>query len=253
MRIVAIIPARYASTRFPGKPLADLNGKSIIQSVYEAVTKTKLINQVIVATDDDRIMRHVEGFGGVSVMTAPEHPSGTDRIAAVAKNWPDADIIVNVQGDEPFVTEQQLGALVRGFEDPEVSITTLARQIDNRENLLSPSVVKVVKDEAGRAIYFSRHAIPFLRDVPLGQWVKMGKHYQHLGLYAYRRKTLLELTALQKSNLEQLEKLEQLRWLEADYQIYVGETDQASIGIDTPEDLERAREYLNGLENNNGS
>jgi len=244
MRIVAIIPARYASTRFPGKPLADLNGKSIIQWVCEGVSKVNLIDQVIVATDDERIMGHVKAFGGQAVMTSPNHPSGTDRIAAVAKDLKDVDIVVNVQGDEPFVSEQQVTALLGGFEHPHIFITTLARKINKSENLLSPNVVKVVKDDHGKAIYFSRHAIPFLRDIPLGQWVVEGKHYQHLGLYAYRRETLLKLTALPKSNLEQLEKLEQLRWLEAGYDIYVTETEQESIGIDTPEDLERARDYL---------
>ncbi|MEL6143650.1 MAG: 3-deoxy-manno-octulosonate cytidylyltransferase [Bacteroidota bacterium] len=248
MRTVAIIPARYASTRFPGKPLADLGGKSIIQRVYEAVAAAEMINQVIVATDDDQIFDHVQTFGGEVTMTSPNHPSGTDRIAAVARKLSDADVIVNVQGDEPFVTVQQLAALLNNFVHPHVSIATLARRIDKSEDLLSPNVVKVVKDARGKAIYFSRHAIPFLRDLPLGQWLTEGAHYQHLGLYAYRKNTLLELTGLPNSTLEQQEKLEQLRWLSAGYNIYVAETKQTSIGIDTPADLERARNYLETME-----
>ncbi|MFK8162476.1 MAG: 3-deoxy-manno-octulosonate cytidylyltransferase [Lewinella sp.] len=241
---LAIIPARYASTRFPGKPLADMAGKTMIQRVYERVSSAAVIDDVVVATDDQRILDHVQGFGGKAVMTRSDHPSGTDRVAEVAAGFPDATIIVNVQGDEPFIDPEQIAAVVTPFSDPTIEITTLAHRISDERSLLSPNVVKVVRDEGRRALYFSRHAIPFLRDIPIGQWILEGKHLQHLGLYAYRAALLPELTTLPKGELEQLESLEQLRWLAAGYSIFVGLTDLPSVGIDTPEDLRRALPML---------
>ncbi|MFT7120547.1 MAG: 3-deoxy-manno-octulosonate cytidylyltransferase (CMP-KDO synthetase) [Neolewinella sp.] len=241
---IAIIPARYASTRFPGKPLADMKGKSMIQRVYDRVADCKVIDRVIVATDDQRIFDHVVGFGGEAAMTSNDHESGTDRIAEVASQFPEAKIVVNVQGDEPFIDPRQIEAVVAPFEDKGLQIATLAHRISDERSLLSPNVVKVVRDNAGRALYFSRHAIPYLRDKAIGQWILEGKHLQHLGLYAYRAQTLTELTKLPKGALEGDESLEQLRWLAAGYSIHVGVTDIPAIGIDTPDDLKRALTML---------
>lgn len=238
--ILAIIPARYASTRFPGKPLADMDGQSMIRRVYERVIAGEAIDEAIVATDDVRILDHVLSFGGRAMMTRRDHPSGTDRVAEVAAQFPGAEIIVNVQGDEPFIDPRQIAAVVAPFTEAEVAIATLAHPITNERALLSPNVVKVVRNDRGRALYFSRHAIPFLRDVPMGQWIDQGRHLQHLGLYAYRAEILPALTALPKGELEGDESLEQLRWLAAGYAIHVGITDLPAIGIDTPGDLEDA-------------
>lgn len=241
---LALIPARYASTRFPGKPLAAMRGKSMIQRVYERVTACTAIDRVIVATDDERIADHVRSFGGEMVMTRADHLSGTDRIAEAAALFPEAKIIVNVQGDEPFIDPRQIEAVVAPFTDAEVEITTLAHRISDERSLLSPNVVKVVRDGKGNALYFSRHAIPYLRDKPVGQWILEGKHLQHLGIYAYRSSVLPALTALPKGELEGDESLEQLRWLAAGYTIHVGLTDLPAVGIDTPDDLKRALERL---------
>jgi 3-deoxy-manno-octulosonate cytidylyltransferase (CMP-KDO synthetase) len=237
---LAIIPARYNSTRFPGKPLADMTGKTMIQRVYERVASTKEIDDVVVATDDGRIYDHVLSFGGQVKMTREDHQSGTDRVAEVAKLFPQAKVIVNVQGDEPFIDPRQIAAVVAPFENVQVAITTLARPITEEGDMFSPNVVKVVRNYYGEALYFSRHAIPYLRDVPIGLWIDKKKHLQHLGLYAYRAEILQQLTTLPKGELEGDESLEQLRWLHAGYTIYVGLTDLPAIGIDTPEDLMRA-------------
>ena len=243
-KTLAIIPARYQSTRFPGKPLADMGGKSMVQRVYERVSFCTAIDEVIVATDDQRILDHVIGFGGTAMMTSPDHPSGTDRVAEVAGQFSEADIVVNVQGDEPFIDPRQIAAVVAPFADADIAIATLARPITEERELLSPNVVKVVRSAAGRALYFSRHAIPYLRDVPVGKWIDRKKHLQHLGLYAYRAEVLPKLTALPKGELESDESLEQLRWLAAGYPIHVGLTDLPAIGIDTPDDLARALPLL---------
>lgn len=247
MQVVAIIPARYASTRFPGKPLAMLGNKTMIQCVYERVSAMHLIDRTIVATDDERIYQNVTSFGGEVSYTNANHQSGTDRVAEVAQQLTTADIIINVQGDEPFVAEEQLQSLIAPFTRPAVQITTLARQITDTDDLFSPNVVKVVRSEQQAALYFSRQAIPYLRDLPLGQWLNAKAHWQHLGLYAYRRKTLLELTKLPTAELEKAESLEQLRWLAAGYTIHLGETNLPSIGIDTPADLEKAQALLTDL------
>lgn len=241
---LAIIPARYASSRFPGKPLADMKGTSMIERVYQRVAACTAVDRVVVATDDARIERHVKSFGGMVIMTRADHPSGTDRVAEAATHFPEATLIVNVQGDEPFIAPEQIAAVVAPFEDPALNIATLAHPITEERALLSPNVVKVVRDKRGRALYFSRHAIPYLRDQPVGQWILAGKHLQHLGLYAYRAAVLPTLTKLPKGTLEEDESLEQLRWLAAGHAIHVGITDIPAVGIDTPEDLSRALKWL---------
>lgn len=241
---LALIPARYASTRFPGKPLADMAGKSMIRRVWERVSACTEIDRAVVATDDERIYEHVLSTGGEAVMTRPDHGSGTDRVAEAAALFPSASIVVNVQGDEPFIAPEQITAVVAPFVDPTVKITTLAHPITDERALLSPNVVKVVRNPAGRAVYFSRHAIPYLRDKPVGQWILERKHLQHLGLYAYRADVLPRLTALPVGELEAAESLEQLRWLAAGYAVHVGITDLPAVGIDTPEDLRRALDRL---------
>ena len=242
--VLAVIPARYASVRFPGKPLADLAGRSVIQRTYIQADSCALVDRTIVATDDERIAVHVRDFGGEVMLTRSDHPSGTDRVAEVAARVPEASIVVNVQGDEPFIAPAQIEAVIRPFAEPTISIATLCRLITDEQALLSPNVVKVVRSNAGRALYFSRHALPYLRDVPVGQWINQRAHYQHLGLYAYRASILPALTRVEEGELEQLEKLEQLRWLAAGYAIHVGITERAGLGIDTPADLEAARAYL---------
>jgi 3-deoxy-manno-octulosonate cytidylyltransferase (CMP-KDO synthetase) len=241
---LAVIPARYASSRLPGKPLAMIGDKSLIQRVYERVSACRDINLVVVATDDARILEHVRGFGGEVQMTSDLHQSGTDRVAEVAEKYSEASLIVNVQGDEPFIDPRQISAVIAPFQDPSVDITTLAHPITEEQALLSPNVVKVVRDNDGRALYFSRHAIPFLRDVPIGQWISRGKHLQHLGIYAFRAAVLSKITDLPPGDLERDESLEQLRWLQAGFKVKVGLTDQPAFVVDTPADLEEARKRV---------
>ncbi|NJB85365.1 3-deoxy-manno-octulosonate cytidylyltransferase (CMP-KDO synthetase) [Lewinella marina] len=244
--VLAVIPARYASSRLPGKPLVDVGGETLVQRVYGAVRRAGVADEVVVATDDQRIFDHVTGFGGQVVMTSPDHPSGTDRVAEAARQFPDASIVINVQGDEPFVSAEQLSAVTDPFAQDQVSVATLATRIRDEHALLSPNVVKVVRGDAGQALYFSRHAIPYLRDVPIGRWIDAGKHLQHIGLYAFRAAVLEELTALPPARLEGEESLEQLRWLAAGYRIHVALTDSPSLGVDTPADLEEAIRRLRG-------
>lgn len=249
MKFTAIIPARFASTRFPGKPLALIGGKPMIQRVYEQAESCELFSKVVVATDDERICNAVEDFGGQVMMTRSDHISGTDRIAEVAANLPDTDVVINIQGDEPFVRVEQLKQLCSFFDQPEVAIATLAHPIVAPEMIVDPNVVKAVFTPSGRALYFSRAPIPYLRGVDQLEWVKEGKHFQHLGLYAYRKEVLLKLTELSPAPLEEAESLEQLRWLTAGYSIFVGVTRYKSLGIDTPEDLVKAEKYWE--QNNN--
>lgn len=240
MKSLAIIPARYASTRFPGKPLVDIQGKPMIQHVYKRAKAAQLIDDVIVATDDDRILKTVTAFNGNAMMTSTTHLSGTDRCAEVAEKYAEFDFIVNIQGDEPFIKPQQIDQVLRPLQDNNnLIISTLAKAISDRQQLLSPNTVKVVFNKNQSALYFSRNAIPYLRDVPIGNWLEYATFYKHLGIYAFRRKTLLEVAQLEAGKLEILEKLEQLRWLENGYSIHVGLTTFESIGIDTPADLER--------------
>lgn len=246
MKFLGIIPARYASTRFPAKPLAMLGGKTVIQRVYEQV-KTKL-EHAVVATDDERIKQAVEAFGGEVVMTSPNHKSGTDRCyEALTKVGGDYDVVINIQGDEPFIQASQLEAVMRCFDDAETQIATLVKPFkpengyDALENVNSP---KVVLNARSQALYFSRSIIPFQRNKERQEWLSGHTYYKHIGLYAYRCEVLKEITQLPQSSLEIAESLEQLRWIENGYVIKVGQTEVETIGIDTPEDLAHAEEFL---------
>jgi len=243
MKFMAIIPARYASTRFPGKPLAVLGGKTVIQRVYEQVSS--LLDEVYVATDDERIFQAVEAFGGRAVMTRADHKSGTDRIEEAAeKIGSQADVIINVQGDEPFIQPSQIKTLMQLFDAPETQIGTLGKRFENIEGVENPNSPKIVTDNRGFALYFSRSPIPFVRGKERSEWLANYPFLKHLGIYAYRREVLREVTQLPQGNLEKAESLEQLRWLENGYRIRVGLTDVETVGIDTPEDLKRAEEFL---------
>ena len=243
MKFIAIIPARYASTRFPGKPLAVLGGKTVIERVYEQVRG--VLSEVYVATDDDRILRAVEQFGGQAVMTRADHKSGTDRIEeAVEEIGSDADVIINVQGDEPFIQPQQVTTLMQLFDDPSTQIGTLGKHFESIEAAENPNSPKIVCDRRGFALYFSRSVIPFIRGRERQEWLANYPFLKHLGVYAYRREVLRQVTQLPQSPLEKAESLEQLRWLENGYRIRVGLTDVETVGIDTPEDLERAEAFL---------
>jgi 3-deoxy-manno-octulosonate cytidylyltransferase (CMP-KDO synthetase) len=244
MEIIAIIPARYASTRFPGKPLAKLAGKPVIQHVYEKVTQ--ILPNTWVATDDQRIYETVENFGGKAIMTRADHKSGTDRIQeAVDKIGTKADIIVNIQGDEPFIQTSQIETICKLFEDPNTQIATIGKYFTDTQALINPNSPKIVTDINGFALYFSRSVIPFVRGVDKELWLQEFRFIKHLGIYAYQRNVLKEITQLPQSPLEKAESLEQLRWLQNGYRIKVGLTDIETIGIDTPEDLIRAEKYLN--------
>ena len=243
MKFIAIIPARYASTRFPGKPLAVLGGKTVIQRVYEQVSS--VLSEVYVATDDERIFSCVESFGGKAVMTRADHQSGTDRIQeAMEKTATQADVIINVQGDEPFIQPSQIKMLMQLFDDPSTQIGTLGKRFESIEAVENPNSPKIVTDQRGFALYFSRSVIPFIRGKAHEDWLGEYPFLKHLGVYAYRREVLAEVTLLPQSSLEKAESLEQLRWLQNGYRIRVGLTDVETVGIDTPEDLQRAEEFL---------
>ncbi|AEE54141.1 3-deoxy-manno-octulosonate cytidylyltransferase [Haliscomenobacter hydrossis] len=244
MKTLGIIPARYASTRFPGKPLADLNGKSLIQRVYERVAAAPALDDVMVATDDQRIYDHVLSFGGKVQMTSAEHQSGTDRCAEISRNFPDFEVVLNVQGDEPFLAYEQIERVANPLRRGLAQIATLAMPIADAADLFNPNVVKVVFNAQKLAMYFSRSTIPHLRGLPEADWLAQGCHYRHIGLYGYLRSTLLEIAPLPLADLERFEALEQLRWLYHGKSVYVELTDQAIIGVDTPEDLEKARTFL---------
>lgn len=243
MNFTAIIPARYASTRFPGKPLALLGNKPVIQHVYEQATS--VLDEVWVATDDDRIREAVEKFGGRVVMTRADHKSGTDRIEEAAeKTGTQADVVINIQGDEPFVQPSQIKTLMQLFDNADTQIGTLGKHFENIEAVNNPNSPKIVTDKQGFALYFSRSVIPYIRGAQDNEWLSHFPFLKHLGLYAYRREVLHEITQLPQSSLEIAESLEQLRWLENGYRIRVGLTDVETVGIDTPEDLQRAEEFL---------
>ena len=243
MNFTAIIPARYASTRFPGKPLALLGNKPVIQHVYEQASS--VLSDVWVATDDDRIREAVEKFGGRIVMTRADHKSGTDRIEEAAeKTGTQADVVINIQGDEPFVQPSQIKTLMQLFDNAETQIGTLGKHFENIEAVNNPNSPKIVTDKQGFALYFSRSVIPYIRGAQDNEWLSHFPFLKHLGLYAYRREVLHEITQLPQSSLEIAESLEQLRWLENGYRIRVGLTDVETVGIDTPEDLQRAEEFL---------
>ena len=246
MKFIGIIPARYASTRFPGKPLAILGGKTVIQRVYEQVVS--VLAEAYVATDDERIRQAVEAFGGKAVMTRTDHKSGTDRIQEAAENiGTTADVIINVQGDEPFIQQSQLATVKALFDDPQVQIGTLGKPFESMDAVENPNSPKIVCDMNGYAMYFSRSVIPYVRGKEPSVWLEHFPYLKHLGLYAYRREVLAEITKLPQSPLELAESLEQLRWLQNGYRIKVGLTDVETVGIDTPEDLQRAEEFLKNL------
>lgn len=246
MKFIAIIPARYASTRFPAKPLALLGGKPIIERVYTQVSKA--VDDVVVATDDRRIYDAVESFGGRAVMTSAEHRSGTDRCyEAFRKVGGDFDAVINVQGDEPFIQPSQIEAIERCFDDPATDIATLVKPFapdDGLDALENPNSPKVVIDAESHAIYFSRSVIPYLRGIDRSEWLSRHTFYKHIGMYAFRARALARVTALPQSTLEKAESLEQLRWIENGFRIGVGISCVETIGIDTPEDLARAERFL---------
>lgn len=251
MKSVAIIPARYNSSRFPGKPLASLNGKPLIQHVYESALQSSELDRIIVATDNESIFETVKSFGCEAVMTSPELPSGTDRIAEVTNNL-DYDIIVNVQGDEPLIRGEMIDSVVRLLDDKRASMGTLVKKIKNKEDIFNPHVVKAVFDREGFALYFSRASIPYYRNEFSGSDdsdlnIDNLTFYKHIGMYSYRKDALLNLTGLPQTDLEKAEKLEQLRALENGYTIKVQETQFETIGVDTPEDLKKVEKWLNSF------
>lgn len=243
MKFIGIIPARYASTRFPGKPLALLGCKPVIQHVYEKVAA--VLEAAYVATDDERIYDAVKSFGGQVVMTRTDHKSGTDRIEeAIEKIGGEWDVVVNVQGDEPFVAKSQLDTICHCFDDPTTQIATLGKPFESMEAVQNPNSPKIVVDNMGFAMYFSRSVIPYVRGKEESSWLTHYPFLKHLGIYAYRKDVLRQVTQLPQSSLEIAESLEQLRWLQNGFKIKVGTTDVETVGIDTPQDLERAEEFL---------
>jgi 3-deoxy-manno-octulosonate cytidylyltransferase (CMP-KDO synthetase) len=247
LRFAGIIPARYASSRFPGKPLAMVGNRPMIQCVYEQARKS--MDLVYVATDDERIMNCVTGFGGKAVMTSPDHQSGTDRCfeaaeKVVSETGHKIDVVVNIQGDEPFIKPEQIDLILNCFDDKEVEIATLICKVDLGDDIVNPNQIKTVITKSGDALYFSRSAIPYLRDVRIEEWHLNHLFYKHLGLYGYKMETLKKLTDLKRSPLEIAESLEQNRWLENGFRIRTAITEWDSVGIDTPEDLERTKDLI---------
>ena len=239
MKILGIIPSRFASTRFPGKPLVQIQGKSMIQRVYEQASKSILLADVVVATDDVLIANEVTRFGGKFVMTAKTHISGTDRCAEVIAKLPGFDSVINIQGDEPFIDPLQIDLLASCFDDAKVQIATLIKKIDSQEDLFNESIPKVVLNDRNEAIYFSRQTIPFLRNIEKTEWLERGTFFKHIGIYGYTIDALLQITRLQPAKLELAESLEQLRWLEAGFKIDTRTTSIETLAIDTPEDLNK--------------
>ena len=259
MKVLALIPARFASTRFPGKPLAVLGGKTMIQRVCEQVSKAESIDQLAVVTDDERIFSHVQSIGYQVFMSDPNHQSGTDRCAEIAKQMTDFEIIVNIQGDEPFIQPEQIDLVARlpqppinpGGESRKTAeayhfpqIGTLIKKITDSKDIFNPNVVKAIFDATGKALYFSRSPIPYLRGVKEKDWFEKSVFHKHIGIYSFRREALLQVSKLKQSRLEKAESLEQLRWLENGFSIMTGETKFETIGIDTPEDLVKAEAFL---------
>ena len=240
MNTLAVIPARYASTRFPGKPLVTIGGKTMIQRVYEQVKLADKVDHIVVATDDQRIFDYVKKIGGAVQMTNSNHPSGTDRCAEVAKQLSDFELVINIQGDEPFIQPNQINDLITAFQQKEAEacgIGTMIKIFESEEDLFNPNVVKVVKGVNNHALYFSRQAVPFLRGIDHEEWIKHQDYYKHIGMYIFRSKVLQEITKLPIGKLEKAESLEQLRWLENGFSIYTTITKFETFGIDTPEDL----------------
>jgi len=252
MKFIGIIPARYASSRFPGKALFVIEGKTMIQRVYEQAQKSSILNELIVATDDVSIENHVKKFGGKAVMTSKDHTCGTDRcyeafhtINADGKYTSD-DVVINIQGDEPCINPQQIELVATCFKNNEVKIATLVRKMDSLDDLVSPSVMKVVCDKNKRAMYFSRSPIPYFQSLDQKQWLRKHTYFQHIGIYAYRVQVLDEIHKLASSSLEKAESLEQLRWLENGYPIHVEITEHASHSVDVPSDVDKIITLLKG-------
>lgn len=244
MKILGIIPARLASTRFPEKALVDIGGKTMVQRVYEQASKATSLEKVIVATDHEKIYNHVQGFGSEVYMTSPYHPSGTDRcMEALTKQEWGYDYVINIQGDEPFIKPEQIDELAR-LLDRKVELATLVTKVKDKESLFSNSIMKVIFNNRHEALYFSRECIPYIRGVQREEWLQQHTFYKHVCMYAYRTDILREITDLPPSSLEEAESLEQLRWLEHGYPIKIGITAYESISIDTPEDLERAKRMM---------
>ncbi len=241
MKAVGIIPARFNSTRFPGKPLADIKGKTMIRRVYEQAEKSELLSAIFVATDDERIVTEVNSFSGNAIMTSPKHQSGTDRCFEVLEKIgkDKYDIVVNIQGDEPFIHPEQIDKVIKAFKHENVHISTLGHSITDSRDLISPSLVKIVRKVNGEALYFSRSPIPFMRESSNKDWTKLHPYLKHIGIYAYRSKVLEEIVKLPMSSLEKAESLEQLRWLENGYSVMVELTDKESFPVDYPEDLKK--------------
>ena len=245
MKIVGIIPARYSSTRFPGKPLIDIGGKSMIQRVYEQSKQSTSLSDVVVATDDERIEQHVKKFGGNVVMTNNNHQSGTDRcFEAIQKFSAAADVIINIQGDEPFIHPQQIDLVASCFDSANVQIATLVKKISTQEELFNVNTPKVLLNKNKEAIYFSRQTIPLIRNKEQTEWLNHFTFYKHIGIYAYTAKVLKEITTLKQSPLELAEALEQLRWIENGYKIKVAITELESIAVDSPDDLKKLEKFL---------
>jgi 3-deoxy-manno-octulosonate cytidylyltransferase (CMP-KDO synthetase) len=244
-KAAVIIPARYASTRFPGKPLAKIGGVSMIERVYMQAKKCQNVSRIIVATDHNEIYDTVLRFGGDTEITSPYCQSGTDRCAeVVSRRKLDDEIIINLQGDEPFIQPEQISELIHLLQPEHICIGTLAKKIADRESVFNQNVVKLVKETSGKVMYFSRHPIPFVRGAEPDQWLDKTLFYKHIGLYGYKRDTLSQLANLQPSQLELAESLEQLRWIEAGHSIYAEETNWDSFGIDSPLDLEKAEDWI---------
>jgi len=243
--ILGIIPARFASTRFPGKPLIDIAGKTMIQRVYEQCKKSKFLSNTIVATDDARIYNHVLQFGGQVVMTASHHQSGTDRCQEVAQLQRHYEVFINIQGDEPFIDPSQIDLLCTCFEHPTHQLATLIKEIRTLEELNNPNTPKVVINSKQEALYFSRTAVPYFKGKPINDWIKEHRYYKHIGIYGYRKQALFDITHLPISSLEKAESLEQLRWLENGYRIQTAVTAADSQAIDTPDDYHKIIKMLN--------
>jgi 3-deoxy-manno-octulosonate cytidylyltransferase (CMP-KDO synthetase) len=239
MKALCIIPARYASTRFPGKPLVAIAGKSMIQRVYEQAKKCIHLSEVIVATDDDRIFKHVHEFGGKAVMTSSDHQSGTDRCAEVASKHPEYHVIINIQGDEPYIDPEQITKLITCFNDTNTQIGTLVKKVQTEQELHNTNSPKVIINKHSEAIYFSRSPLPHIRGQEPQNWLQHFTYFKHIGIYGYRADILQQITKLSVSSLEKAESLEQLRWIENGYKIKVAETELETYAIDTPEDLKK--------------
>lgn len=245
LKIAGIIPARYNSTRFPGKPLADIFGKPMIRRVYEQAVLCKLIHLTIVATDDQRIYDTVLSFGGRAILTSSLHQTGTDRLAEALDHLnKDFDVVINIQGDEPFIKPSQIETLIGCFNDPQCEIATLVKKIKSNEELFDLNSPKVVIGKNKQAIYFSRNPIPFIRGIEKENWLHHHSYYKHIGIYGYRNDILKKIAGLAQSSLEKAENLEQLRWIENGYKIFTAETNEDSYSVDVPGDIEKLKSLL---------